>query len=638
MLQTFRNHLVGWFSKILIGLISVAFGLFGIEYYLVSSRTNPPVVTVNGEKIGATDLTAAYNRQRNQLLNQYGTSLRLTTELQEQLREKALNDLILRTVMYQGVSKAGFVVSPLVVQAVIEQMPAFQVDGKFSPDRFQHLIYNLSYSENSFYQDLMRSLMVSQFSEGIIQTAFALPNEINQAYEVAEQKRDFKYVTLPVKDFESEVTVKDADIKSYYDAHKKAYQSEAQVSVDYVELNIESLKSKQTASDAEVQDYYQNNQMAFSSPMRWQVAKGVVPIATGAKVTDIEVAKNRAELLSKQLGPGEKLPDAAKIQWVSPAKDNADLVKLFATMKVGQVSPVQQKQEGFVVYKLLAVEESKPQPLSAVRSQVSEAILKQKAEHEYTSLSDQLAELAFTHPDSLAQVAQAVGVPIKSTGLFTHRGNKDGLEASPKIVSAAFTDEVLQQGSNSSPIDLGNGRLVVLRVKTYQPAQVLPLENVKDKIVAILKRQQAQVTMQSVANTLVEKLRSGNNTEDLLKTHHLVWRQQNGVSRHENGVNQEILQLVFHQPPPNQKTAAYDSAALADGDHVIVGVEKVIPAQVKTMTTEQRESFKNSLTLNYGSQDFNIYVKDLRDKAKVNKLRKQSENSSAAPADVSDDY
>ncbi len=638
MLQHFRNHLVGWFSKILIGLISLAFALFGIQYYLVSSRSNPSVVTVNGEKIGTSDLTAAYNRQRNQLLNQYGTSLRLTTELQEQLREKALNDLILRTVMYQGVHKAGFVVSPLVVQAVIEQMPAFQVDGKFSPDRFQHLIYNLSYSENSFYQDLMRSLLVSQFSEGIIQTAFALPNEIDQAYEVAEQKRDFKYVTLPVKDFESEVTVKDADIKSYYDAHKKEYQSEAQVSVDYVELNIESLKTKQTVSDAEVQDYYQNNQMAFASPMRWQVAKGVVPIATDAKVTDIEAAKNRVELLSKQLGQEQKLPADVKMQWVSPAKDNTDLVKLFTTMKVGQVSPVQQKQEGFVVYKLLVVEEAKPQPLSAVRSQVNEAILKQKAEHEYTSLSDQIAELAFTHPDSLASVAQAVGVPVKSTGMFTHRGNKDGLEASPKIVSAAFSDEVLQQGSNSSPIDLGNGRLVVLRVKTSQPAQVLPIENVKDKIVALLKRQQAQIAMEKIANTIVEKLRSGNNAEDLLRAHNLVWRQQSGASRQEKGVNHEILQLAFHQPAPNQKAAAYGSTALSEGDYAIVSVEKVIPAQVKTMTSEQRESFKNSLAVNYGSADFNIYVKDLRHKAKVNKLQKQSESSTASAPDVSDDY
>lgn len=636
MLQHFRNHLVGWFSKILIGLISIAFALFGIQYYLVSSHANPSIATVNGEKIGTTDLTAAYNRQRNQLINQFGTSFRLTTELQEQLRQKALNDLILRTVMYQGVSKAGFVVSPLTLQAVIEQLPAFQVDGQFSPERFQHVLYNLSYSESSFYQDMIRSLAIGQLSEGIVQSAFALPNEIDQAYLMATQKRDFKYLTLPVKEFEKEVILKDADIQSYYNAHKKDYQSEAQVSVDYVELNIDAIKAKQKVSDAEVQEYYQNNQMAFASPMRWQIAKGVVSLPKGAKESDIQAAKTRAELLADQFRKKQHLSADVKSEWVSPTKDNAQLVKLFTTMKVGQVSPLQKNSDGFEVYKLLAVEEPKPQPLSAVRSQVSDAILKQKAEHEYTTLSDQLAELAFTHPDSLEPIAQTLGSSVQSTGLFTRRGSKEGIEASPKIVSTAFSDEVLQQNSNSTPIDLGNGRLVVLRIKSSQPAQLLPLDKVKDKIVAILKRQQAEVAIEKVAATLVEQFRAGKNPSDLLSKYQVAWHQQNGASRQEKGIDQAILQLAFRQPAGNEKSPAYDSAALANGDYAIVSVEKIIPSQLKTMTAEQRDSFKNSLAVNLGTQDFNSYVKELRDKAKVDVLKKQRQVSPVP--DLSDDY
>jgi peptidyl-prolyl cis-trans isomerase D len=636
MLQTFRNHLVGWFSKILIGLISLAFALFGIQYYLVSSRANQSLATVNGEKITTADLTAAYNRNRNKLLNQYGTSLRLTTELQEQLRQQALNDLILRAVIYQGVKKAGFAESPLAVQAVIEQMPAFQVDGKFSPERFQHLLYNLSYTENSFYQDLAQTLTVGQLSEGVTQSAFALPNEIDRAYEVSEQKRDFKYLMLPVEEFEQGIVVNDTNIKSYYDAHTKEYQSEAQVSVDYVELNIEAIKAKQSVTDLEVQDYYQNNQSAFASPVRWQVAKVLVPIGAQAKAAEVEAAKARVDLLSKQFSQEQKLPTDVKVQWITAAKDTTDLVKLFATMKVGQVSPVQQKKEGLIVYKLLAIEEPKPQPLNAVVTQVKEALLKQKAEHEFTTRSDQLSELAFTHPDSLAPVAEAIGAPIKSTGLFTRHGAQEGLEASPKLVSAAFSDEVLQQASNSTPVDLSKGRLVVLRLKSSQPAHILPLASVKEKIVAILKRQQAQVVMAKVATTIVDKLRSNNNADELLKAHHLVWRQQSSATRQQAGVSREVLALAFREPEPKAKSFTYDSTMLPKGDYAIVSVEKVIPAQVKAMTAEQRESFRNSLALNYGAQDFNIYVKELRDKAKVKKLTKQ--NSSGSAPDVADDY
>jgi peptidyl-prolyl cis-trans isomerase D len=635
MLQQFRNHLVGWFSKMLIGLISLAFALFGIQYYLVSSRADQSVATVNGDKISSADLTAAYNRNRNKLVNQYGADLRLTTDLQEQLRQQALNELVLREVIYQGASQAGFMSSPLSVQAVIEQMPAFQVDGKFSYERFQRLLYNLSYTNNSFYKDLSQTLTVSQLSDGITQTAFALPNEIDKAYEVAEQKRDFKYLLLPIEQFERDIKPSDAEIKAYYDAHSKDYQSEAQVSVEYVELTVDDIKSKQAVTDQEMQDFYQNNQAAFASPARWQVAKAIVPVAKDAKAAVVDEANARVKQLSEQLSKEEKLPSDVNKEWVVAAKDTTALVKLFATMKVGQVSEPQVNKEGFVVYKLLAMDAPKPQPLSAVATQVKEAVLKQKAEHEFTSRTDQLSELAFTHPDSLKPIAEALGLVIKTTGSFTRSGSQEGLGASPKFVSAAFSEEVMQS-SNSSPIDLGNGHIVILRIKSQQPAALLPLASVNDKIVAILKRQQAQIAVQKIATSTVEALRAGKDTQALFSAHQLKWQERLLATRQAPGLTRELVQLAFRQPAPKDKIAQYDSAAMSNGDHAIVSVEKVYPADVKKMVAEQRDNIKNSLVANYGSLDFNLYVKGLREKAKVKLLNKNAANS--ASPNIADDF
>ena len=636
MLQTFRSHLLGWFSKILIGLISIAFALFGIEYYLVNSHSNQSIATVNGEKISSAQLTVAYNRNRNRLMNQYGTKLALTSELQEKLRKQSLDELITREIIFQGARKAGFMTTPLAVQATIEQMPAFQVDKQFSPELLQRVLYNLGYTEKTFYDEMAQALTVGQLSDGLAQSAFALTNEIDRTYEVSQQKRDFNTLILPIHQFEREVKLSDAEIKTFYDAHRDNFQSQAQVSVDYVELNINDLKAKQTVTEREIQDFYHNSPESFSTPARWQVAKVVVPVAAEAKDKDLEEAQARVKLLADQLKKEHKLPAEAKKEWVEASTETKDLVKLFATMKVGQVSEPQQQNEGLVVYKLLAGEAPKPQPLNVVSESVKQALLKQKAEREFTSRSDQLAELAFTHPDSLAPLAEALGSPIKSTGLFTHQQeSQEGLESSPKVRSAAFSDEVLQQSSNSNPIDLGHGRIVVLRLKSSQPAHVMSLDSVKEKIVAILKRQQAEVAMAKLGLSMVEMLRSGKNVNELLNAHQLRWQPRVNVSRQESGLDRDLIQLAFRQPDPKGKGVSVDGASLKNGDYAIVSVEKVIPANSKTLAGDQRESIKKSLALNYGMSDFNLYVKELKEKAKVN-AGVEKTNSNAP--NIADDY
>ncbi len=628
MLQTFRNHLLGWFAKILIGLISLAFALFGIEYYLVNSRTNQSVATVNGKKITPAQLTMAYNRNRNQLMNQLGSKLKLSQERQELLRQQSLNDLITKEIVYQGAKKAGFVNSPLAFQAMVQQMPAFQVDGQFSYDRMQRVLYNLSYSEKNFYDEVSQAMIVGQLSDGVTQSAFALPGEIDRTYAVTEQKRDFQLMLLPLHQFEQAIKLNDAEIKAYYDAHHNQYLSEAKVSLDYVELNIESLKAKQQASDKEIQDYYQSNLSAFSTPARWQVAKAVVPLSAEPKEKELADAKARINLVADQLKQESTVPTDLKKEWVVASADTKDLVKLFSPMKVGEMTTPEQTSEGWVVYKVLAVETPRPQPLSVVSEKVKDALLKQKSEKDFTARADQLLELAFTHPDSLSEVAKALGVSIQSTEAFSRQGAKEGLASSPKVVSAAFSDEVLQQSSNSNPIDLGNGRIVVVRLKSSEPSRVMPLESVRENIVAVLKRQQAEKTMATLGESIVKSLREGKSINDVIQAHGLRWQGRSNVGYQDKSLAPELIQLAFRISAPKSKTQSYDGGPLLNGDYAVVGVEKVTLADPKNLSKDQREIFKKSIAFNNGVVDFNLYVKDLREKAKVEKGTVKMETSS----------
>ena len=88
-----------------------------------------------------------------------------------------------------------------------------------------------------------------------------------------------------------------------------------------------------------------------------------------------------------------------------------------------------------------------------------------------------LTNMSFEHPDSLQAVADTLGLTIKKSPLFT-KDKGEGIAAEDKIRSAAFAEEVLQ-GNNSTPIELGSDRLVVLRQLEHKEAAARELKDVK---------------------------------------------------------------------------------------------------------------------------------------------------------------
>ncbi|MDD1475295.1 hypothetical protein MEO41_29120, partial [Dolichospermum sp. ST_sed4] len=71
---------------------------------------------------------------------------------------------------------------------------------------------------------------------------------------------------------------------------------------------------------------------------------------------------------------------------------------------------------------------------------------------------------------------------IQTTGLVTNSGDKSGILANKKVLTAAFSDAVLKQGYNSSPIEIEPGKLVILRIKEHIPESIQPLDKVRDVI------------------------------------------------------------------------------------------------------------------------------------------------------------
>ena len=87
----------------------------------------------------------------------------------------------------------------------------------------------------------------------------------------------------------------------------------------------------------------------------------------------------------------------------------------------------------------------------------------------------------------MGEVAKELGLTAQNTGLFTKTNGKD-LTANNTFVTAAFSPEVLEQGNASDIIELETSRVVVLKKTDRKPAQLQPLDSVKDQIAGVVSR------------------------------------------------------------------------------------------------------------------------------------------------------
>lgn len=480
MLQSIRERTHGWFAWILFSMISIMFILWGVQGYIDSSVSDV-AATVNGTDIHQSELHSAYERLRSQQQFQLGSNA-ISPDMETQLKQQALQELIVNNLLGQSAAALGLRFSLSQAIANIRLMPTFQVNDQFSMERFKAILARLSYSEQQFISNLQSGMLINQLRIGFINSAFALPSEVDSVLKLIKQRRDIQYLIIPRKGLSANVEVPEQEILAYYNQHQKDYEMPERVSIQYLEL--------------------------------------------------------------------------------AQAQNNSNPEQLFADQ------------------------------------------------------SEKLANLTFANPSSLEPAAKALNLKIVKTGFFTKAGAKERVLANPKVIAAAFSNDVLKQGNNSNLIELDPQHVVVLRVNAHQAAGVQPLGDVRTAIIAKLHAQKSAQAAAEVSQKIVAELASGKNIQSLMQQYQLAWVTKNNVGRYDNAVPGHILMRAFQLPVSTDKSIAAGSVALASGDYAVVMTKKIYEPDARISPREKR-AFKEQLEHLYGQLDYGLYVDSVFKKAKI---------------------
>jgi peptidyl-prolyl cis-trans isomerase D len=625
MLQNIRDNSQGWIAKTIIGIIVALLALTGVDAIFTSTSNSQNAAVVNGEKITTVELNQAVEMQRRQLLQQLGRDFDASLLDEKLLRESALNGLIERAVLLQGAKDAKFAFSQQALDQLILQTPEFLVDGKFSAERFDQVIRQLGYNRLQFRQMLEQEMLIGQLRAGLANSGFVTDEQVQAFASLEKQTRDFATLTLQA-DLDA-VVLSDNDIKAYYEAQAGEFMTPEQVVLEYVELNKAAFFDQVEVSAEALQTAYENEIANLAEQRR----AAHILLEVNDTLND-EQAQTKLVEVQKRLEQGEDFAALAKelsddsgsageggdLGFAGPGVyDPAFEEALYALDKNAVSAPVR-SEFGWHLIKLLDVQAPEVPSFASLEEKLQRDLKARQVEQRFVEVAKELEDSAFEASD-LAQPAQELGLEVKLTEAFGRQGGSEGLSANRQVIQAAFSDEVLEDGSNSSVIELDPDTVVVVRVKEHSKPEQLPLEQVQDSIREQLTKVRASEAVKAKGEALLTALRSGQTPIEQADAEQ-AWQVVEAATRSYEGVEPAVLQTLFRMPKPaSADTPSFATVSLSNGDLVVLRLNGVSQPE-QALSDEDKAMYSRFLASRVGQQDFAAFRKQLEAKADIERF------------------
>ncbi|MGY6275958.1 SurA N-terminal domain-containing protein [Methylomonas sp. MgM2] len=613
MLLEIREKVQGVFASIILVLICVLFGLWGIQNYLGGGK-EAPVVTVGDKEFFQNDVARAYQ--------QFAQNLAGTKFDEEALKKQALQKLVRDEVLLQYAQNQDLVITNETARAFIQSLEYFQKDGKFDKTQYQTLLGSQGMSSDEFVSRIKKALIMEQVQRAIVDSGFVTKAEVDEFFKIQNQTRDVEYLTVSLKP--SSDIPSDDEISAYYQQHQDAYQTDEQVSVEYVELSLDDLAKDVNASDEQLKAYYDEQKAQFTTPERRKISH----ILFAFDKENPEQAVQRALKARQELQTKDFAALAAEVSDDKLTAKNGGDLGLFnvgvmekdfedaaGKLKLGEVSEPVKSAFGYHLIKVTELIPGEVKSFDEVKPELTKAYKKVQAENRFNELGEKLSEVSYESPDSLEAAANLLGAEIKKTPLFT-RNVGEGIAAEEKVRLAAFSEDVLK-GNNSEPVEIEGDKLVVLRMQTHSPAAVKALDEVKNQVIAALQKEKAERQANETAGKIKNELETGKAMEDIAKTSGLTVKKLIGLTRMSPDVDQTIRQAIFRAPKPQANRPSVVVIDEISGDKIVASINNVTEGTMTDADKTKQTMIEKNMAIAFGRAQFEAMLNHLESNADI---------------------
>ncbi len=507
--------------KVLFAIIIIVFVFFyGYGRRMGRRRI---IAEVNGTKIMDTLFISEYQKAYQNLARLYQSIYkdRFDEGMIDRLalRERVLNDLIDETLVAQEAEKLSLRVSRKELQAAVHSTPAFQVDGKFSQEKFVAILQMNEMSVEEFEKEQERGRLITKLTDLIgLGGVEVLEQEVLDAYALENEKINLQFVRFNPTAYEKSVSVDESEMEAYYAEKNFLFETPPKVQVQYLVFAMEDYLRTVEVSPEEIRDEYEYNLEEYRVPKRVKVSHVLIKADGENGDEAAEAARKRAEHVLEKATKGDDFaalvgeysddPVSAKeggsIGWLREGDEVPEFAEIAFSLEKGEIAPLVESDEGFHIVKVEDVEEERVKGLEEVEEKIRDELAKAKS-RQLAEEEAQEAFFAIFETKDLEVYAAQRGKPLKTTGLFSSDERIEEVGGNLEFNSQAFS---LQEGEVSSPVNIG-GKDYLMRVIKRENPRIPEFKEVKEKVREKLLEEKTTEKTKSAAEELLQEVKAG---------------------------------------------------------------------------------------------------------------------------------
>jgi peptidyl-prolyl cis-trans isomerase D len=613
----------------------IPFGLFGIDYYFRAPIGGDTLASVGSARIGQAEYDQALRQQaeiyRQQFKGQFDASLMDNPEV----RRAVMDRLVSERLVALGAQRAGVRVGDKELARRIAEEPFFQVDGRFSRERYDMIAKTQGLTPVGLDERLREDFKQQQFRQSIVDTTFVPKTTLDNFIRLSEQQREVSVVNISPDSQAAKVTVTPEQVKAYYETHAAEFTTPEQVRVEYLGLSLDALAARTPAAPEEVTRVYEEGVKSgrFGTKEERKASHILIAVKPEAKDEEKKAAEEKAKQLAEAVRKNPKtFADVAKKESADPgsAAQGGDLgffsrgamVKAFeeaafAAKKDEIVGPVQ-SEYGWHVIQVTDIRPAKVKSLAEASPEIEAGIRKQNAQRRFAELAEQFSNIVYEQPTSLKPAADATGLAVQQSPWLTKGQPGSPILSNPKLQAEIFSESFAKDKRNTPAIEVAPSVLVSARLLEHKPSQKRPFETVQADIQRRLQREEGLKLARAEGEAKLKDLQAG---KDL----GLKWPAPLAVNRQKpGGLPPQVIDRVFRVESKQLPTYA---GVETPAGYALVQVTKII--EVDKIDDAKRQALGARLREAVAAQEMEATLASLRGRVGV-QMRKDALDKKAA--------
>lgn len=597
MLHLLRDFAKTWIAKILIAVLIVSFGAFGISNVVTNLGGNV-VARVGDQDITASDFQLAYQQQLDAASRQLGKVPTSQEAVALGIPNKVISRLASDAALDSFASHLALGASRTHLIKVLQSEPAFQgPSGTFDKTRFADVLQQNGLSQAKYFNDTNKAALRQQVVLALFGDTHVPETAINLINRYSNDTRTLDYFVLDPVSLPSVAAPTEAQLQAYLKAHQAEFRTKETRKVDLLVLSPAILAKGTTFTPAQIKAEYERTKASLTQVEKRHIEQVTL---TTDQVTAFKAGKAAGKSFT-QLVATDKLKPTDLGTLSKTAITDSALADAAFGLKQGDfvIIPGISGQRAVTVTKIIPGGQIS---LADATPRLEKNLRLAAANTEIDNKLNGIENLRAAN-EPIAQVAKRYDLKATTVELTASGDELSAIPSIPgqdraKVAKAVFA---ATKGALTPMVSLGENTNVWFDLEAITPARDETLAEVHDAVAKAWKADKTDAALKAEVNKLTDELKAGKSFDAVASSINQFPLLSPPITRYgglNGGEKSKVLDARVAAAAFSGGVGHFGSAVDGDGDYVIFKVERMTPSSIKT-TNNARSAIETSMSTSH---------------------------------------